>query len=166
MPPPPAEEPAPSRATLVWRPAGPADADAALASMQAFYREEHLRFDDAEQGAALRALLAQPALGAVFLAEGAEARPPAPAGHLVLTWACSLEFGGRFALLDELYLAPGARGRGEGRRAVDFAIAWARAHEAKAIRLEVAHENPRARHLYGKAGLETQARDLMTLRLA
>ncbi len=164
--PPPDDDPFPVPAALVWRPAGLVDTEAVLGSMRAFYREEQLRFDDTEQGTALQALLARPALGAVFLADAGEAGPPGPAGHLVLTWACSLEFGGRFVLLDELYLVPGARGRGEGRRAVDFAVAWARAHEAKALRLEVAHENPRARHLYRKTGLEAQTRDPMTLRLA
>jgi ribosomal protein S18 acetylase RimI-like enzyme len=159
-----------------WRAASPADADAVLAAMREFYAEERLVFDAAAQGAALRELLAKPELGAVFFVcretadtgagggEGADGG--APRGYLVLTWACSLEFGGRFVLLDELWLAPELRGRGQGRRAVELAAAWAREQGAKALRLEVAHENTRARATYAKAGLEAHARDFMTRRLA
>lgn len=153
---------------MVWSQV--ADAGASLASMREFYREEGLVFDEAGQGEALRALMAEPAAGSVFGLFDAgkmEANVASPSlGHLVLTWAFSLEFGGRFALLDELWLAPEARGRGEGRRALEFAAAWARERGAKALRLEVAHENGRARALYARAGLTAQARDLMTLRLA
>lgn len=166
--------PAMAAANPDWDKAEPADAHAALASMRAFYVEEHLPFNEAAQGDALHALLVEPALGAVFLLRPTQTSPSPgaplavspPLGHLVLTWAFSLEFGGRFVLLDELYLDPSARGRGEGRRAMEFAIAWARVKGAKALRLEVARENPRARALYEKTGLESQARDLMTLRLA
>lgn len=150
---------------LFWEAAGPADADAVLACMREFYAEEGLGFDAAAQGAALWELLAEPALGAVFLLGNGKMDTP-PRGYLVLTWACSLEFGGRFVLLDELWLAPEARGRGEGRRAVEFAAGWARERGAKALRLEVAHENTRARATYAKAGLEAHARDFMTRRLA
>lgn len=147
-----------------WRRAGPADAETTLALMRAFYVEERLVFDEAAQGGALSALLADEALGAVFLfcPKGAGGRV---LGHLVATWACSLEFGGRFVLLDELCLAPEARGRGEGRRALDFVAEWARGQGAKALRLEVAHENARARATYTKGGFEAHARDLMTRRL-
>lgn len=154
--------------SLSWHEAAPADAEAVLACMREFYAEESLVFDGAAQGAALDELLRKPELGAVFFLRGGDASAGggAPCGHLVLTWACSLEFGGRFVLLDELWLAPTARGRGEGKRAVEFAAAWAREHGAKALRLEVAHENERARAVYAKAGLEAHARDFMTRRLA
>ena len=158
----------PQSASCFWRVATASDAAALLARMREFYAEESLVFDSAAQGAALEELLRKPELGAVFLFRkgDADAGGEAPCGYLVLTWACSLEFGGRFVLLDELWLAPEARGRGEGRRAVEFAAAWARERGAKALRLEVAHENARARATYAKAGLEAHARDFMTRRLA
>ena len=150
---------------MSWRVAAPADADATLGLMREFYREEALDFDAARQGSALRALLADPALGAVFLL-GVSSGAVAPAGHMVLTWACSLEFGGRFALLDELFIRPEARGLDRGRRALDIAVEWARENGACAFRLEVARGNARARSLYAGRGLVAQDRDLMTLRLA
>lgn len=146
-----------------WRRATSADAETVLELMRAFYVEERLVFEEAAQGAALCELLEDERLGAVFLLCEASGGPAL--GHLVLTWSCSLEFGGRFVLLDELCLAPAARGRGEGRRALEFVAEWARGQGAKALRLEVAHENARARATYTKGGFEAHARDLMTRRL-
>lgn len=168
-PSPPAASATSGPAALAWRPATLTDAPAVLELMQAFYAEEHLAFDGRVQGRALDVLLADPALGSVFIlcptaGPGGDAPPP-PVGHLVLTRGHSLEFGGLFLLLDELYLAPELRGRGEGSRALAFAAAHARTIGAHALRLEVAHANPRARRAYENAGFRTETRDLMTLRL-
>lgn len=170
MPPFPSAAPAGSEPpAFVWRLATLADAPAVLELMQAFYVEEHLAFDGRAQGRALDVLLADPALGCVFIlcpiSGLAGGSPPPPVGHLVLTRGHSLEFGGLFLLLDELYLAPEFRGRGEGRRALAFAADHARTIGAHALRLEVAHANPRARRAYENAGFRAETRDLMTLRL-
>jgi GNAT superfamily N-acetyltransferase len=149
----------------VWRSATLADAPALLESMRAFYAEEELVFDPREQGRALDVLLADPTLGGVFLLEGGPG-PGAVLGHLVLTRGHSLEFGGAFLLLDELYLAPALRGRGEGRRALEFAAAQARGSGARCLRLEVARANARARAVYAAAGFQAETRELLTLRLA
>jgi Acetyltransferases, including N-acetylases of ribosomal proteins len=134
--------------------------------MQAFYAEEGIVFDGATQGRALDALLGDPALGEVFLLQPTEPDKTAHAfGHLVLTRGHSLEFGGRFLLLDELYLVPELRGRGEGTRAIAFAADHARRSGAHALRLEVSRHNPRAQATYLRAGFVPETRDLMTLRL-
>lgn len=149
-----------------WRPAALVDAPVVLELIQAFYAEEGIRFDGPTQGRALDALLVDPALGGVFLLRPTESRHAAtPLGHLVLTRGHSLEFGGRFLLLDELYLVPGARGRGEGARAIAFAVEQARQSGAHALRLEVSRHNPRAQATYLRAGFVPETRDLMTLRL-
>jgi GNAT superfamily N-acetyltransferase len=154
---------------LGWRVATLADGPEVLAWMEAFYAEERLGFDGATQGRALDALLADPGLGAVFLLEaegvGGGSAGGVGAGYVVLTRGHSLEFGGRFYLLDELYLAPVWRGRGEGGAVVRRAAEWAREQGAGALRLEVARENGRARATYARAGLVAEARELMTLRL-
>lgn len=155
---------------LGWRMATLADGPEVLARMEAFYAEERLGFDGATQGRALDALLAEPALGAVFLLEpegeaGSAGGREEAAGYVVLTRGHSLEFGGKFYLLDELYVAPEWRGRGEGGRVVQRAAEWARKQGAGALRLEVARENGRARALYARAGMVAEERELMTLRL-
>jgi len=141
-----------------------------LKFLRSFYKEEHLAFDPAIQGHAVRELLHTPTLGAAFFLRPGDSGGPAaalsaPLGHLVLTHGFSLEFGGPFVLLDELCLTPAVRGKGEGQRAVAFAAAWARNQGARALRLEVARDNLPARHAYERAGLCADKRDLMTFRL-
>ena len=73
---------------------------------------------------------------------------------------------GHFVLLDELYLAPAARGRGWGRQALALARDWAIVEGASVMRLEVNHHNARAKALYLSAGYRDDERDILTLPLA
>lgn len=143
------------------RPARVEDEAAVVALMRDFYAEERLVFDETATPRAARELLANPGAGAVLLLEHADA----VAGYLALTFGFSLEFGGCFALLDELYLKPSARGRGWGRHAIDLAATAARERGAGSLRLEVNHGNARAKSLYLKNGFADDRRDLLTRRL-
>lgn len=107
---------------------------------------------------AMEYLLTRPESGGVWFLEAAGEL----AGYVVVTACFSLEFGGSFGLLDELYLLPGFRGRGLGSAALGFAGEWCRAHGCEALRLEVDLANERALGLYRRAGFETHHRDLMT----
>lgn len=149
----------PSTTRPAYVPAGPADAEALIALMRAFYAEERLAYDDARARAALGTLLADPALGRVWGIQDGDAL----AGYVVVTFGYSLEFAGRFALLDELYLCPAARGRGWGAATLAHVEAACRAAGLAAVRLEVERHNAHARKLYGRAGYEAHDRDLMTL---
>lgn len=55
---------------------------------------------------------------------------------------------GRDAFLTELYLVPGARGRGLGSAALELAEVFARAHGARALHLMYRTENVVAGRLY------------------
>jgi ribosomal protein S18 acetylase RimI-like enzyme len=133
-----------------------------LELMRALYHEDGstaLQEDGAET--ALRGLLAAPDRGLVWVIEqGGEA-----AGYLVLTWGYSLEFHGRDAFIDELYVAPRHRGAGLGRRAVEVAENACRAHGAGAVHLEVEVDNERAHALYRRNGFAERGRRLLTKRL-
>jgi ribosomal protein S18 acetylase RimI-like enzyme len=83
-------------------------------------------------------------------------------GYLVLTICFSLEFHGRFALLDEFYLVDSARGQGIGTLALGFVEQECRIRGLKAVRLEVGRTNLRALGLYRRAGFEVEERHLMT----
>lgn len=145
---------------LRWIEAGMADADVVLALMRAFYAEERLVFSEEVAGAAVRELLARRELGRVFLLKCGN--NGTVCGHLVLTWGFSLEFRGRYVLLDELYVTPGLRGQGWGRQGIEFAAAWAREHGASSLRLEVNHANTHAKAVYLRRGFGDDRRDLMT----
>ena len=149
--------------TLRCRLATPEDFPAILAMLCAFYAEDRIDYDAALVEPGLRALLAEPAHGAVLLLHGEEV---AQAGYVSLGWCFSVEQGGRFVLLDELYLAPVARGRGWGRQALALARDWALAQGASVMRIEVNHHNVRAKALYLSAGYRDDARDILTLPLA
>jgi ribosomal protein S18 acetylase RimI-like enzyme len=130
--------------------------------MGALYDEDGstpLREDAAET--ALRGLLAAPDRGLVWVIEQAGEA----AGYLVLTWGYSLEFHGRDAFIDELYVAPSYRGAGLGRQAVEWAEDACRAHGAGAVHLEVEIDNERAHALYRRRGFAERGLRLMTKRL-
>jgi GNAT superfamily N-acetyltransferase len=141
------------------RNAGLNDLDLVLGLMQGLYVFDHIPFDPARARRALLMLLADSSLGRAYLVEaGGET-----IGYAVLTLGYSLEFAGRYALLDELFIREAHRGKGVGRQVLVFLEALCRAMGLQALRLEVGRTNHGARDFYTKMGFETHDRDLMTL---
>ena len=142
--------------------ATPEDFPRIITMLRAFYAEDRIDYVPELVEPGLRALLAEPAHGAVLLLESDDI---AEAGYITLGWCFSIEQGGRFLLLDELYLAPAARGRGWGRQALALARDWAHSQRASVMRIEVNHHNARAKALYLAAGYRDDGRDILTLPL-
>ena len=134
----------------------------ALGLMRAFYAHEAFAFDPESSGRMLLHLLAHPAVGAVFLARG----NGRALGYLVLTRCYSLEFGGPFVLLDEIFVLPEAQGRGLGKRLLDTAAAYCRESGSGYLRLEVQTKNLRALEVYRAYGFSTETRFLLSLPLS
>lgn len=84
------------------------------------------------------------------------------AGYLVLTFGYSLEFYGRDALLDELYLRSAFRGRGLGKEAMEHVVATIQSLGIRALHLEVERTNTHAQEFYRRLGFEDHNRYLMT----
>ncbi len=141
-----------------FRPALPHDLPQVLRLMQSFYRETDTPFQEAAAGRALAMLVGDPSLGRVLLIEPGAG----PAGYIVLTLGFSLEFRGRDAFVDELYVSPEHRGRGLGRAALRFLEAAARELGVSALHLEVGPDNEKALGLYRRAGFEDRRHRLMT----
>ncbi|MDQ3806298.1 MAG: GNAT family N-acetyltransferase [Acidobacteriota bacterium] len=138
--------------------AGLGDVSALAEMMRAFNELEHIRFDEAEVRAALAHLLGDESLGRVWLMRsGAEV-----VGYVVLTFGFSLEFRGRDAIVDELFVREEWRGRGAGRQALEFVAGFCRARGARALHLEVERANTAAQTLYRKAGFLDHGRHLLT----
>jgi len=137
-------------------PATAADIDIVIAFMARLYH--YGDWDEARARRALDDLIAHPEFGGTWLIH----HEGQPVGYVVLTICCSLEFHGRFALLDELFVGEPYRGRGIGAQALDFARDFCRARGLKAIRLETAWQNSRAIALYRRGGFEVDQRYLMT----
>jgi ribosomal protein S18 acetylase RimI-like enzyme len=148
--------------SATFRDVSKADVDQILAFMAALYAEDGsapLALDRASR--ALCELLDQPEHGQVWLIEVSHA----PAGYLILTWGYSLEFHGRDAFIDELYVAPAHRGIGVGRQALELAERESRARGVQALHLEVEPGNNRALALYRHHGFAARGYVLMSKRL-
>jgi GNAT superfamily N-acetyltransferase len=129
-----------------------------LPLMREFYRQQEMIFDEAVARAALKRVISNADLGQVYLVF----RGQDLVGYFVLTFCFSLEFHGKFALLDELYLREPFRRQKLGRAAVEFAQRLCREARVKALRLEVGIPNTAAQSLYAAEGFKLDERRLMT----
>jgi GNAT superfamily N-acetyltransferase len=129
-----------------------------LPLMRAFYAEDRHPFDESKARSALAELLEDSRWGLAWLiaVEGTLA------GYVVLTFGYSLEFGGRDATLDELYLREAYRGKGIGKQALDHVIYVCREHGIQALHLEVEAHNRRAHAIYRVMGFAEDDSTLMT----
>jgi GNAT superfamily N-acetyltransferase len=126
------------------------------------YAEAGYPFDPAAARACFEALVRDPELGETWLVlVGGEI-----AGYAVLALGFSLEYRGRDAFVDDLYLVPARRGGGLGRLAMDAVEAVARERGVVALHLEVERDNARAEALYRRLGYRDKDRKLMTKLLA
>lgn len=139
-----------------------ADEGPLLALIREFYAVEHLPYDEAVLHRALAQLWEAPAYGRVLVMRDGEA----PVGYLMLTFGFSLEYHGRDALVDELYVRESHRGRGAGSAFLAFVEDLCRAEDVRAVHLEVDHVNLRAKALYHRSGYVDHDRHLLTKWLA
>lgn len=129
-----------------------------LPLMREFYSQQHMQFDEAVALAVLKKLVSNPSLGQMYLIfHGTEL-----AGYFALTFCFSLEFQGKFGLLDELFIREQFRGHKLGRSVVEFAERICRELHIKALRLEVGTGNTVAQSLYRSEGFKQEERHLMT----
>lgn len=87
-------------------------------------------------------------------------------GYVVLTFSYSLEFHGRDAYVDEIYVREAHRGRGVGGQTLRFIEKVCRALGVQALHLEVDRDNTSARAVYETAGFEDRNNYLLTRRIA
>jgi ribosomal protein S18 acetylase RimI-like enzyme len=129
-----------------------------LEMMREFYPQQQMRLDEKAATTAAQKLISDPALGEIYLIfRGADL-----AGYFALTFCFSLEFHGRFALLDEIYIRQAFRRQKLGQAVVAFAEGRCKEIGIKALRLEVGQQNAAAQALYRKAGFEQDARFLFS----
>jgi GNAT superfamily N-acetyltransferase len=84
-----------------------------------------------------------------------------PIAYLVICFDYSLEYRGKGAWIDELFVEASHRGRGIGTGLLDLAETLSREHHAQFLHLEVSHGNP-AIELYRRRGYVEHHRYLMT----
>ena len=139
-------------------PATSDDLEDLMPLMQEFYAGERLSFDERVLRRALVELWREPLHGAVWLARfGGSA-----VGYGVLCFGFSLEYRGRDAFVDELFVRPDRRNSGIGSHLLDAMEAACRESGIDALHLEVDHDNPHGRRLYVRRGFVDHERNLMT----
>lgn len=135
-----------------------ADLNLLLIMMQELYEYDRLTFhrDAAQQ--ALQRLLQNSSLGRIWLIKQRDE----VIGYVVVTLGYSLEYQGRDAFVDELYVRPTYRRQGVGSQTLQFAEEMCRALDVKALHLEVERENKGAQQFYRKMGYGDHDRFLLT----
>ncbi|MGF1537389.1 MAG: GNAT family N-acetyltransferase [Elainellaceae cyanobacterium] len=133
------------------------DISALLDLVQTFYYQAGYPFNRARSQQALSLLVASPHLGQAWLIE----RDLALVGYAVLTFGFSLEYGGRDAILDELYIRPEHQRQGLGTAAIARLEKVCLEEGIQALHLEV-ERGSRAVQLYKRVGFKAHERDFMT----
>jgi ribosomal protein S18 acetylase RimI-like enzyme len=143
---------------VTFRPAATADLDLLIELMRGLYEHDRLPFNAEVARRGTLQLLADEALGRVWLIE----TDGDVAGYVVVTYGFSLEYHGRDAWVDEFFLRPEFRGRGVGRQALEFVAKFCRAQGLSAVHLAVDQANARAQRVYRQFGFEQHERFIMT----
>ena len=116
--------------------------------MREYYAFDGHGYDRDKARAALIPLIENVQLGRAWLILDGST----PIGYAVLCFGYSLEWLGRDAFVDEIYLREAYRGRGWGKQIMKFLENAARDLGIRALHLGVVPGNQRALHLYEKVG--------------
>lgn len=107
---------------------------------------------------ALMQLLSDRSMGRVWLIQDQSQA----IGYIILTFGYSLEYGGRDAFIDELYINPAYQGQGIGKQTIQFLEEVCISLNVQALHLEVERENISAQGFYHRVGFKDHDRYLMT----
>lgn len=129
-----------------------------LEMMREFYAHERFTFHEETARRALKDILNNDSFGKIYLIKWGDE----VVGYIVITFGYSLEFHGRDAFVDEIFIWEEHRGKGLGKKALSFAEAVCRWHNIKALHLEVERVNVKAQEVYRKVGFKNHDRYLMT----
>jgi GNAT superfamily N-acetyltransferase len=129
--------------------------------VRAFYAHFGYPYDEREKVSVLRKMLRDTSIGRVWLIEYEDRA----VGYILVAFSFSLEFDGRIAFLDELFIEASGRDKGLGVRVLEKVEDICRRRGIKALRLESEVHNERATALYARLGFVDHARHLMTKRL-
>jgi len=139
-----------------------ADADTLLNLIQKYFVYDGISFDASKIRPGLILLLKDESIGHAWLIQsGAKA-----VGYVIFTYGFDLEFGGRLALVTDLYLEEEFRGQGLGRMTLKRIEEFCRANGVRALELQVERDNSEAQALYRKFGFEAADRIPLSKRLA
>lgn len=136
----------------------PADLSTLMPLVQAFYRHFSYPFDLKEKMAALRQLVESRSIGRVWrIRQGDE-----DIGYVLVAFTFSLEYGGRVAMIDELYVNQEGRQTGIGSMVLNKVELICQRIGINIFQLETEPHNQRATALYNRLGYRDYGRNLLT----
>jgi GNAT superfamily N-acetyltransferase len=147
------------RNDLQFTRATPEHVDLLLVMMQEFYIFDHHKFVEQKAKDAVLNFLSTERWGYAWLIY----MNAQPIGYVAITFGYSLEFGGRDAFIDEVYLREPYRGMGIGSEIIDYLKGVCKTDGIRALHLEVGSENKAAVQFYLKVGFEDRQSRLMSL---
>ncbi|MBE9004499.1 GNAT family N-acetyltransferase [Fortiea sp. LEGE XX443] len=135
------------------------DVETLLILIQNFYELDGcVSFNAVVLRSALSQLLSDESMGRVWLIQDHNQT----IGYVILTFGYSLEYGGRDAFIDELYIEPAYHGQGIGKQIIKFLEEVCIFLNVQALHLEVERENTSAQGFYRRVGFKDHNRYLMT----
>lgn len=143
---------------ITFKVADTSDTEILVEFIQEFHQIEHLPFDSSTIRRLLATFLNDDSLGRLWLIQASGEA----IGYIILTFGYSLEFLGRDAFIDELYIRESHRGQGAGTKALQFVEEVCPSLGVQALHLEVDRINTNAQDLYRKMGFADHDRYLMT----
>ena len=146
---------------IIFQAADESHLDLLIEMMRELYAYDHSPFDEHAALSALQQILIDDSYGRMYLMLSGDA----VVGYIVLTLGFSLEYHGRDAFVDEIYVKESYRGQGVGKRSLQFIEDVCRELGVKALHLEVERANTRAQAVYRKGGFVAHDRYLMTKRI-
>jgi ribosomal protein S18 acetylase RimI-like enzyme len=143
---------------VTFRLASPDDVPTIVNLQKQYYAEDGYAHDAALSASVIAGLIGAPERGWLWVIE----EHGRPVGYMAVTFGYSLEYKGRDAFIDELYIVPPLRERGVGRAALRVADEACRQAGVRAIHLEVEPHKTEAVRLYRSSGFLDHRRHLMT----
>ena len=143
------------------RPATEDDLDTLNGMVRAYYVHDGLAYEELPARRALREIIRSEHFGRAWLID----LDKELIGYAVLTFGFSVEFHGRHAVLDEIFLLPDHRGKGHFKEILTLVEACCRRLGIRGLSLLVETKNAPARRAYQKSGFEPYDRIVMTKRL-
>lgn len=141
----------------IFTPLQPSALPTILPMMQEFYALDNYDFDLATAEKLFNEFIENPDLGQAWLiwVDGEAV------GYVILTFIFSFEYKGKIAFLDELFISEKVRGKGIGKKALDFIQEKVEQLSLQLIYLEIEPHNETAQQLYLAKNFVMHKRKLM-----
>ena len=140
---------------MLVEPASPGDVEALLPLMRGYCDFYEVAPADEGLERMARALIATDEPEGMLLV--ARSDDGSPVGFAAAGWKWSSLRGARVAILEDLFVSPGARRTGAGRALIEECASRARSHGAPCLMWTTAHDNLRAQALYEAVGAEGES---------